>query len=174
MLVRIEVPLRISVDTFWQKLFFNHDYNRGLYEALGFQSFELLHEEHLSDGRVRRSIRAEPPVRAPELLKRKLSARLSYVDDGEFDPARRIWTFRNESSIAKDSTKIGGTIRVEPTATGCTQIIELDLSVRAFGLGGLAERVIESNMRDSYKTTADYLHRYAEQHGLLVTAVASV
>src|SRR5688572_25085183 len=154
--VRIELPLKVTPETFWTRLFFDPEYNSGLYQALGFQPFEVLALEQREGGRIRRLLRAEPPVNAPGLLKRKLSARLSYLDDGEFDPATQTWTFTNESNVAKGSSKIGGTIRAEPTAEGTLQVIELEVSISAFGLGAIAERVVERNMRDSYRVTADY------------------
>src|SRR5687768_14500886 len=104
--VRIETPLQVTPETFWTRLFFDPDYNRGLYQALGFQAFEVLKLEHREGGRIRRLVRAEPPVKAPGLLKRKLAERLSYLDDGEFDPATQTWTFTNESNVARESTKI--------------------------------------------------------------------
>lgn len=173
MRVRIETPLQVTPETFWSRLFFDDDYNRGLYEALGFQAFEVLKLERRADGRIRRLVRAEPPVKAPDFLKRKLAQRLSYLDDGEFDPSTQTWTFSNESNVAKDVTQIGGTIRAEPCPGGALMVVELDLNVRAFGFGGLAERVIEKNARDSYRVTAGYLHAFAGPRGWLVATPAS-
>jgi hypothetical protein len=169
MKVRIETPLQVTPETFWTSLFFDEDYNRGLYQALGFQAFEVLELERHADGRIRRLVRAEPPVKAPDFLKRKLAQRLSYLDDGQFDPRTQTWTFTNESNVAKGSTQIGGTIRAEPSPTGSLMIVELELNVSAFGLGGIAERVIEKNARESYRTTADFLHDYAQKRGLLAS-----
>jgi len=169
MKVRIETQLQVTPETFWTRLFFDDEYNRGLYQALGFQAFEVLKLERHQDGRIRRLVRAEPPVKAPEFLKQKLAQRLSYLDDGEFDPRTQTWTFTNESNVAKDSTQIGGTIRAEPTPGGALMVVELDLNVKAFGFGGIAERVIEKNARESYRVTSTYLHDYAGKLGLLTS-----
>lgn len=175
MKARIETPIPVSPETFWSQLFFDHEYNRGLYEVLGFLSAEVLTEERLPSGNIRRVTRLEPPIAgAPGVLKQKLAARFSYLDDGEFDPTRQVWTFRNESSVAKDSTHIGGTIHVEPHSQGALLVVQVEIKVSAFGLGGLAERVIEKNARESYKTTARYLHGFAAQRGLLHTQPSQV
>lgn len=167
MKTRIENVFRVTPETFWERLFFDADYNAGVYGALGFEAYEVLALETLSDGRVRRVLRAEPPLQAPEMLKKRLKGRVFYTEEGFYDPARRIWEFANESSMASDSTKVRGSIRAESHAEGMLHVVELDIQVSAFGLGGVVERLIEKNTRESYRVTTAFTHAYAEQHGLL-------
>jgi len=83
-----------------------------------------------------------------------------------YDPARGVWEFANESSVASDSTRVSGTIRAEPHPEGMLHVIELEIVVKAFGFGSMVERMIEKNTRDSYRLTTEFVNRYAEEHGL--------
>ncbi len=163
---RIENVLHVTPEVFWQHLFFDADFNRRLYEKLGFETYEVKELETLPDGRVRRVLRAEPPINAPSLIKERIKGRVFYVEEGIYDPARGVWEFANESSVASDSTRVSGTIRAEPHAEGMLHVVELEIEVKAFGFGSLVERMIEKNTRDSYRVTTEFVNAYAEQRGL--------
>lgn len=167
MKARIENVWRVTPEVFWDRLFFDAEYNEGVYRALGFSAYEVLTLETLPDGRVRRVLRAEPPIKAPDMLKRRLAGRVFYTEEGFYDPARRVWEFVNESSVASDSTRVSGSIRAEPHAEGMLHVVELDIQVRAFGLGGVVEHLIQKNTRESYRVTTEFTHAYAREHGLL-------
>jgi len=166
----IESVFRVSPDVFWQRLFFDADYNAGLYRELGFESYEVLSLKRHDDGRIERSLRAEPPLSGPDLLKRQLRGRIYYVEEGTYDPARGVWEFVNRTSVAAGSTHIAGVITVTPHAEGMAHVVELDVRVSALGLGSLVERAIEKNTRESYRTTTRYTNEYAAQHGLSALA----
>ena len=76
---RIENVLRVTPEVFW-RLFFDADFNRELYEKLGFESYEVKQLETLPDGRVRRVLRAEPPLNAPAMIKDRLKGRVFYAE----------------------------------------------------------------------------------------------
>jgi len=164
---RIENVFHVRPDVFWTRLFFATDYNEGLYRELSFESYEVLSLETLADGRVRRTLRAAPPLSGPELVKQKLKGRIYYTEEGTYDPERGVWEFVNRSSVAAGNTQIAGTIRVEPHAAGLTHIVDLDVNVSALGLGSLIERAIEKSTRDSYRVTTAYTNAFALQRGLL-------
>lgn len=163
----IENVLHVRPEVFWERLFFDADYNQGLYRELGFESYELLSLTREPGGVVRRSLRAEPPLSGPDLLKRSIRGRIYYVEEGSYDPARGSWEFENHTSVAAGTTKVRGRIRAEPHPEGMRHLIELEIEVRALGLGSLVERAIEKSTRESYRLTTAYTNRYAAEHGLL-------
>lgn len=162
----IENVFRVSPELFWTRLFFDDAYNDGLYRALKFESYEVLELERLDDGRVRRKLRAAPPLNGPAIVRERLKSRVFYTEEGTYDPARSVWEFQNHTSVAAGTTQIRGVIRVEPHEQGLRHVVDLDLNVSAFGLGGLIERAIEKNTRESYRVTTEYTNAFAEQHGL--------
>ena len=163
----IESIFRVRPEVFWQRLFFDADYNAGLYRELGFESYEVQSLERLPDGKVRRRLKAEPPLSGPELLRKQLRGRIYYTEEGTYDPDRGVWEFVNHSSVKAGTTSVSGTIRALPHASGMQHVVELDVSVSALGLGGMIERAIEKNTRDSYRVTTAYTNRFAEERGLL-------
>lgn len=158
--VRITNVFHVSPALFWQRLFFDREYNRGLYRALGFVQYEVESLESSADGRVRRVLRAVPPINAPNIVRKKLEGRLFYREDGTYDPRTGLWTFKIVPSVAAESAKISGVLRAEPDPAGMRHICDLSAQVSAFGLGALLERVIEKNTRDSYRLTAQFTNDY--------------
>lgn len=158
--------MHVPPASFWEHLFFDAAYNEGLYRELGFRSYEVLSLTRLSDGRVQRTLRAEPPVQGPELLKRSLRGRIYYTEEGTYDPAHGKWEFINHSSVAAGTTKVSGAIRVEPHPQGLRHIVELTIDVMALGLGTLVERAIEKNTRESYRIATAYTNDFARTRGL--------
>ncbi len=161
--------LRVSPETFWEKLFFDEAYNRGLYETLRFASYEVTSLEHLPGGVIRRTLRAEPPLDVPEFLKRRLQGHIYYTEDGHYDPVTATWSFRNVPSVAPDQVYVGGTIRLRPHALGAEHVCELEARVSAFGFGSVIAKLIDQNTRASYLLTVAYTNRYAAERGLLAS-----
>ena len=173
MRARIENVFHVRPDTFWNVLFFDEEYNARLYRELGFDAVEVRALEELGEGRVRRTLRAEPPVNAPAMLKKKLQSKLSYEEEGVYDRKAQRWQFKSTSSIAPESTRIGGAITSAPHAQGMLHIVELDVHIQALGLGGLIEKVVERNVRESYKVTTRFTNAYAAEKGLLAGSAAN-
>lgn len=163
----IDSIFRVQPDVFWQRLFFDAEYNAGLYREMGFESYEVLTLVRHDDGRVERSLKAEPPLTGPELLRKQLRGRIYYVEEGNYDPKRGSWEFVNHSSVKAANTRVSGVIRALPHPDGMCQRVDLEISVSALGLGSLIERTIEKTTRASYEVTTRYTNRFAEAHGLL-------
>ena len=172
MRARIENVFHVTPATFWEVLFFDDEYNNRLYAELGFDAVEVRGVEKLLDGRVRRSIRCEPPVKAPEILKKRIQNKLAYEEEGFYDPRGPRWDFRTISNVAPESTKIGGSITAEPHEHGMLHIVELDINISVFGLGGLIEKVLEKNIRESYRVTTRFTNAYVVEKGLVALAGA--
>jgi hypothetical protein len=163
---RIENVFRVRPEDFWTKLFFDDEYNRGLYRELRFESYEVLSLERSPEGRIRRVLRATPPLNGPDLLRRRLQGHIFYTEEGTYDPASASCQFVNRTSVAAGTTHIAGTISVEPHAEGLKHIVDLDVNVSALGLGGVIERAIERNTRESYLLTTAYTNAFALERGL--------
>jgi hypothetical protein len=168
----IESIFHVAPDVFWDRLFFDPEYNAGLYRQLGFESYQVLEQQRLPDGRVQRSLRAEPPLSGPEILRQALRGRIYYTEVGTFDPHKGTWEFRNESSVKAGNTQVSGVIRALPHELGMRHLVELDIQVSALGLGSMIERAIERSTRESYVATTAYTNAYAAERGLSFPASA--
>lgn len=157
---------RVSPELFWRDLFFDADYNAGLYQALGFPHFEVQRLDREPNGTVHRRLRVVPLIKAPLIIRRKLEDRFFYIEEGTFDPQAQLWRFRIVPSMAPDHTKISGVIHTRAQGSGMEHVLNLTAEVTAFGLGSLFERAVESNTRDSYRRTVEFTDAYAARKGL--------
>jgi Protein of unknown function (DUF2505) len=162
----IESIFHVAPDVFWSRLFFDADYNAGLYRKLGFESYEVLSLQTSADGRIQRRLRAEPPLSGPELVRRALRGRIYYVEEGSYDPVKGEWVFENHSSVKAGDTQVSGVIRALPHPEGMRHLVELEIRVSALGLGSMIERQIEKSTRESYSVTTAYTNAYAAEHQL--------
>lgn len=157
-----------DVDTFWSKVFFEEDYNRGLYlTGLGFKSYEQLELTELPNGGKRRRFRTEPKSEAPAVVTKLVGDSLAYVETGTLDPDKRIWTYSVETSKMGDKIKIGGRYWLEPKGDKkLERICEVEITVGIFGVGGVVESFIEGTTRDSYEKATAYTNTYLASRGL--------
>ncbi len=158
--------LRVAPATFWDQLFFDEAYNQGLYVALGFANMQVLKLDR-EPSAVHRTLRAEPPIHAPAVLKRKLVGKLFYTEAGTFDLSTRRWTFQSIPSVLPDQVSIRGEIELLPHADGSLHRVDLDVRVTAWGIGSIIEHVIERNTRESFATTLAFTERWAKEKGLV-------
>jgi hypothetical protein len=164
---QITSMFRVSPEIFWRDLFFDADYNAGLYQALGFPHCEVQRLDRAPDGTVHRRLRVVPLIKAPLIIRRKLEDRFFYIEEGTFEPSTRLWRFQTIPSMAPDHTKISGVIHTQPNDKGGMEhVLHLTADITAFGLGTLLERAVESNTRDSYRRTVEFTDAYAARKGL--------
>jgi Protein of unknown function (DUF2505) len=167
--VRIETVLPITPQSFWTRVFFNAEFGRELHQRLGFLRYAVVAEATRPDGCVERTLETEPPMSGPELVQKRIGRALRVTEHGVFDPRTERYRFTHTPAMAASSTRIEGTIHVEPHARGCVEVIDFDVVVSAFGLGSLIERAIEKTTRDSYAEMGRFTAEYAARHGFVHT-----
>ena len=63
--------------------------------------------------------------------------------------------------------RIGGKFWVEPRGDKrIERICEVDISVNIFGVGGIVEKFVESETRDSYEKATVFTNDWIKKHGL--------
>lgn len=156
-----------DVDTFWEKVFFDEEYNRGLYlTGLGFKSFDPLELTELPDGGKRRRFRTEPKSEAPAVIKKLVGDSLAYEETGTFDPKTRIWSYTVATSKMADKIKIGGRYWLEPKGDKkLERICEVEITVSIPLVGGTVEGFIEGTTRDSYEKATAYTNTFLASRG---------
>jgi len=161
MATRFTVTHEINCDaeTYW-KLFFDKEFNQALYKGeLGFPRFTI-DEQREGDKEIYRKVSAEPKVDLPGPLKKILGSSFSYVEEGTYDRAGKIWRFKTVSSLG-DKMKNDGTMRVEPLGPGkCRRVGEISLEAKMFGVGGMLESTGEKELRKGWDQSAIFTNRW--------------
>ena len=83
----------VSKKTFWENVYFNEGYTKGLFlEGMNCETFEVLSQSGSVDAKLERQIKSTPRVDMPKALKKVLGDAVSYTESGTFDAntGRRI------------------------------------------------------------------------------------
>ena len=157
-----------NAETYWTKVFFDKEYNEGLYtKALGFKAFEILELTGESGGDRTRRMYTEPKTDAPAIITKLIGGGLTYSEKGKFDSKTQKWSYEITTSKLADKVRIGGTLWVEPRGDDKVErFCVVDLQVSVFGIGGAVEKYIADTTRESYEKTAIYTNEFIRTKGL--------
>lgn len=157
-----------DVDTYWNRIFFEPEYNRRLYlEALGFKGFELIELTGDPGEKRTRKMKTEPAADAPAVVRKLIGESLVYTETGTFDPATRIWSYQIVPNKLSEKVYIGGRLYAEPRGEKrCERVAEIEVTVKVFAVGGAVEKFIESTTRDSYVKAGAFTNRFIAEKGL--------
>jgi hypothetical protein len=155
-------------ETFWRKIFFDEPFNRELCLGhLKFEVFQVLEMSRQRDGVITRRIRNQPPAEIPAPVKKALGDSTSFVEEGRFDPAARRWRFRVIPAVAPDRIRTEGQLWVEPRGDKrIERFVEVQTTVKVFGLGRVVEELIARQTRSSYDQAAQFTNRWIREKGL--------
>lgn len=166
--VRIVHTYNVSEDTFWDKLFFDDEYNRRLYlEALKFHDWQV--ERHEDTGsEVQRAINVAPPLGdLPGPMQKVLGDNIRYTESGVLDKKARRYRIQITPSRLADKIKVSGVLYTEPTGDHeCRRIFEASVEVKVFGIGGMMEKRLVADLEKSYGIGAKFTNQYATEKGL--------
>lgn len=164
----IRSTFETDVDTYWNRVFFDPEYNRRLYlEALGFKGFELIELTGQPGERRTRRMKTEPAADAPAVVKKLIGDSLVYAESGTFDPEAKVWTYEIKPNKLTDKVTIGGRLYAQPKGEKrCERVAQIEVTVKVFGVGGAVEKFIERTTRDSYVKAAAFTNRFIAEKGL--------
>lgn len=156
----------VDVDTFWEKVFFNDEFNATLYKReLEFIDYEILEQKTDEKGVVTRRAKQTPKPEGPAVVKKLVGDSVSYVEEGRFDPASKRWRYTITPSKMADKIKIGGEFWVEARGEDSVErICTVDLEVKVFGVGKAVESFIEKQTKESYEKAARYTQRFIDEN----------
>ena len=153
-------------DTFWNKLFFDEEYNRRLFrEGLDFAVYEPLELKDEGGGNKFRRVKTQPKAQMPAPVQKILGEPVS-IEEGRFDATARRWSFKLIPHKMADKISIAGEFRMKPTAAGIERHASFEIKVDIFGVGGIVEGFIEKQIRESYDKGATFTSRFLQEKGL--------
>jgi hypothetical protein len=167
----IKHTIETDIDTFWNKVIFEPEFNRKLFvEFLGFTTYNLLEDRTDPDGVRHRRVDAVPKIELPAAARKVLGDNIGFVEVGRYDPAVKRYYVQVLPKAGGDKIKTTTEIWAEPLGNPgdkrIERIVSVDNSVKIFGIGTLVEGFIEQQTRDSYARAAEYTNRYIRENGL--------
>lgn len=160
-MAKFEMRHRYSCDeeTFWKEVFFDQDFNKKLfYDHLKFTRWEVTSFDE-TDAEIRRSLEIVPTTGAVPGPLKKFAEDLGFTEKGVFDKSKRHHRFTVTPNRMADKITIEGEVRIEPRGDGIERIINMTVTAKVFGVGGLIEKRIIADTRASY----DAGHAYAQK-----------
>lgn len=149
----------------YEKLYFDEDFNVSLCKAVNLDRSVVKRDEkgkHLS-----RAVKVSPRDREipGPLVKVLGSSRIEYTEHVEYDFGTYKGTWKSVSSVMTDKVESSGVFRFEPAGDGVKRVIEGDIKVKVFGVGGVIERFIVADIEKSYEQAADFTRRWIASGG---------
>jgi hypothetical protein len=166
--VRIVHELACSVDVFWNRLFFDPEFNRELFfNRLRFIGWEVTKQTE-TEQEIRRTVKVNPPVDdVPAPLRAALGSGFSYSEEGRFDKSTRHYTLRAIPDRMADRLGVEGELFCEPTQEGhCRRVFVAHVEARVFGIGGMIEKRVLADLSRNYDDSALFIATYLKQHGI--------
>lgn len=163
---RIVHELACSEATFWEKLFFDDAFNRRLFlQELGFAGWRVVSLGDPSADVVERELEVTPPIGdLPGPLRSIIGEGLSYRELGRYDRKRRRYAVKAKSGKLGDRLVVEGELYTEALdANRCRRIFVVRVEAKIFGIGGLLEKRVLSDLEQNYATSAGFIGKYARE-----------
>jgi Protein of unknown function (DUF2505) len=163
----IKHTIETDVDTFW-KLFLDAEFNRSLcVDGLQFTVYHVLEDIREPSGAARKRIECSPKIELPAPARKIFGETIGYTEIGRFDPTQKKYFADVVPKVAAEKVKTTSETWAESRGDKrCERLVQVDTTVKVFGLGGLLEGFIEQQTRDQYAKAAEYMNRWIRDKGL--------
>lgn len=159
---RIEHTYNCSAEFFWDRLFFDDEYNQKLFIGeLHFSSYEVVSRDDRG-AEVHRVVRAAPPLGdLPSALKRLLSEGLAYEERGVLDRKTQIYRLQAVPRSLSSKVTILGELSTRPVSErSCQRVYIAKVEARVLGVGGMIEQRVLDDLEKSYNKAATFTNRW--------------
>jgi len=139
------------------EVYFSDSFNESAGKLSGLKSRALVETRERADGCVERRVRMVPAVSLPGPIQKLVGDKeISYDEVSVYDPKRQQVDFHIESA-AGDRARFAGCVRFVVENGGVRRVIEADITVNVFAVGGLVERFIESETAKGYVRIGEHM-----------------
>jgi hypothetical protein len=165
---RIEHTYACSGDVFWNQIFLDEEYNRRMFlDELHFESWRVIRSETRGT-EVHRVIDAVPRIGdLPGPLKKLLSSGAGYEERGVVDLAAHRYRLEVTPRSLANKLTIQGELFTTPTGeSSCQRVYVAKVEARVFGVGGMLEDRLLTDIERSYAKAAVFTNRWIAEHRL--------
>ncbi|NRA36216.1 MAG: DUF2505 domain-containing protein [Polyangiaceae bacterium] len=158
---RIEHVINCSADDFW-KTFFTEEYNHAMFlKTLKFENWTQVSFDE-TDTEIRRVTDATPKVDdLPGPMKKLAAGGIGYREEGIFNKKSQRFEIKIITGSMPDKISIAGVLFTEPAGDGkCKRVYTTTVKAKVFGIGGMIEKKVISDVVRSYDSTARFTNKY--------------
>lgn len=150
----------IDLPTF-ERLYFDDGFGQALCVAVKLVRALERFDEH--DGRIHRAVRVGPDREIPPAAQAVLGGkRLDYTEHIDYVRGAYEGVWRTVPSLMPDKVQCAGAFRFVAVPGGVRRVVEGDIVVRLFGVGGIVEKVIVGDVERSYAQAAEFTQRWID------------
>jgi hypothetical protein len=164
----VEHDFECSEETYWERVFFDPDYNRRLFmDELRFPQWSVF-EEKDEGSRVIRNLRAQPPIEdLPGPLKAVVGDGAGYEERGVYDRQSRRYDAKVTPNRMADRVTVTITMTTKKIGDNrCRRIVDGSVTAKIFMVGALLEQKMISDLTRSYEKSAVFTNRFLGEKGL--------
>lgn len=162
--IRTTHDIVCSEDRFWE-LYLDDAFTRAMFtQSMGWDDpyIEVVKDD---EKEVIRKMAAQPKLQLPGAVSRLISKTLGYEEDGRFDKTKKRWRMVHVTNIFGDKLHLEGIFTTEPKGDDrCVRHAEMTIEGKMFGVAGIIERAVESNMRTLLDEGVVFMNDYAKKH----------
>jgi hypothetical protein len=164
---RLEHTFECSQDCYWDRVFFDEEYNRRLFfDELHFTEWREV-EKKDEGNRVLRLVRALPPFGdLPAALKTLIGDGVGYEERGVYDKSAHRYEAKVQPNRLADKVAVTVTMTTEPLGEHrCKRLVNGSVTARIFVVGAVLEQRMISDLSRSYAKSADFTNRFLAEKG---------
>ncbi len=141
----------------------NQDYQRSLHDIGALHDRELLSQEDIDGGRVRRRVRCILDIELNSTVRRLVGdGDPAWVEESEWDPGARRWEWDIHPELGGDLLSARGTVDLEDSEDKTARHVRGHVKVRVPLYGGKVEGWIVDGLERAYDEEAERLSDWIE------------
>jgi len=162
--IRATHDVACSEARFWE-LYLDETFTRALFtQKMGWDDpyIEVIKDD---EREVVRKMEAQPKLQIPGAVSRLISKTLGYTEDGRFDKTEQRWTMKHDTNIFGKKLDLLGIFTTEPKGEDrCVRHAEMRIDAKMFGVAGIIERAVESNMSRLLGEGIEFTNDWIKKH----------
>ena len=159
--------IETDVDGFWSA-FLDPELGRAIADDLKeYAGFEVVEERRDEHGNLHRRVQCWTKIEIPAIAQ-KLVGDGKYAEVGFYDHAAKRYKAQYIPNMNSDKIRTDFVIHARPCTNGkhCERVIEVDNTVKVFGIGGILAGIMEKTQREVHTHSADFTNQWLRARGL--------
>lgn len=146
----------------YEAIHFDEVFNTALSESVKLGRSVLKLER--TPERIVRHVKIEPAREIPGPVAKLLGGnKFSYVEELEYELGKGRGTWRTITSVLTDKIDSRGTLELVAAGSSVKRVVSGDIKVGIFGVGGIVEKFVVSDVEKSYDAAAAFTREWLKK-----------